>query len=241
MIPTFDVVAGLAEVTLDVRIRGRSAPHFHSRYAVGIFRDAGATHCRDARWEIKPGDIVVHAPREPHWGEADGECAQDFFYVAPEFLDRTFDAREGFAFRAPVIADAPLAEELSRALRGTPAELERAIERLFATHAVRIDAPLVAAPVDVPLDRPVAELSADAGLSRAHYSRRFLREQGLSPRDFRRQSRVLAACELIAEGVDLAESAQRAGFADQPHMTRQFRSILGITPSAVRRARAFKT
>jgi AraC-like DNA-binding protein len=37
---------------------------------------------------------------------------------------------------------------------------------------------------------------------------------------------------MIQAGAELADAAAGAGFADQAHMTRQFRQILGVTPGA---------
>src|SRR3712207_7247677 len=53
------------------------------------------------------------------------------------------------------------------------------------------------------------------------------RAVGLSPVDHRRQLRVMAARAMIEAGDRLAEEAAPAGFADQAHMTRDFRKILG--------------
>jgi AraC-like DNA-binding protein len=242
----YHLVPGLAEVTLDVTIRNCCPPHFHERYAVGIFRGAGATHCRGRQWAIAPGQIVVHRPGEVHRGEAEGDCVQDFLYVATEFLKARFRSAEPRSFRSPVIDDPALALALVAALRraadGAADELATAIDRLFRVHGTRSPQaePSGRQPLEWTegidaLQLPVARLSEVAGYSRAYFSRLFHRNVGLSPRDFRRQARVLAACDLITSGVELAESAARAGFADQPHMTRQLRSILGVTPSALRR------
>lgn len=234
---SFRVIPGLAELTLDISMRGRSAEHFHSRWAIGVFRNDAATHCRGQRWDIRAGNIVVHAPFEAHWGEALDGCIQDFFYVAPELVARLCDVAPGYAFRKPVVVDALLGSDLMLGLRESPERLERAIVQLFARHAEPSHATSTraAAPGPLALDRAVATGSARAGVSRTHFSRKFRSETGLSPRDFRRQQRVLAAWCLILDGSDLAEAAARAGFSDQPHMTRQFREILGVTPGALRR------
>jgi len=38
-------------------------------------------------------------------------------------------------------------------------------------------------------------------------------------------------------GAPLADAAFGSGYADQPHMTREFRELVGITPAAFRRGR----
>lgn len=42
--------------------------------------------------------------------------------------------------------------------------------------------------------------------------------------------RLARARTLIKNGVPLAETAARAGFADQSHLTRQFKRAFGLTP-----------
>jgi len=84
----------------------------------------------------------------------------------------------------------------------------------------------------VELTLRISDQAAAAGLSRAHHSRTFHEKVGLSPLDYRRQMRVLTARSLIEAGTTLADAAAAAGFSDQPHMSRQFRRVLGVTPTA---------
>lgn len=83
---------------------------------------------------------------------------------------------------------------------------------------------------DISLDR----LSAVANLSPFHFIRVFARETGLSPHRFLSQLRVRRARKMIEQGMALADTAYAAGFADQSHLTRHFKSIWGITPGKYR-------
>ena len=47
--------------------------------------------------------------------------------------------------------------------------------------------------------------------------------------------RVEQACRLLSEGRTAAETATCCGFADQAHLTREFKRRLGITPGRYRR------
>jgi AraC-like DNA-binding protein len=76
----------------------------------------------------------------------------------------------------------------------------------------------------------LAELAADAGMSRFQLLRGFASEVGLPPHAYRMQRRVAVARRFIAGGLPLADAAAAAGFADQSHMTRAFVSFLGVTP-----------
>jgi AraC-like DNA-binding protein len=42
-------------------------------------------------------------------------------------------------------------------------------------------------------------------------------------------------CQLISKGYTLVDTALEAGFADQSHLTRQFKSLFGITPGEFKR------
>lgn len=84
----------------------------------------------------------------------------------------------------------------------------------------------------------LAEIAADTGLGADHFSRMFKQETGLSPYQFVIRRRVDRARHLLAETVvPIAEIAHECGFADQVHLTRAFRRIVGTTPGAYRRER----
>jgi AraC-like DNA-binding protein len=75
-----------------------------------------------------------------------------------------------------------------------------------------------------------------AGISREGFTRRFSRLVGLTPHAYRIVTRLNAARCLLASDVAPAEAAADAGFADQSHLGRAFRSHFGTTPGAYRRA-----
>lgn len=80
----------------------------------------------------------------------------------------------------------------------------------------------------------VDELAAEVGWSRRHLVNRFTAEYGLPPRDVARLHRFGAAQDLARRGMPWAEVANRAGYADQPHLSREFRHFTGQTPTAWR-------
>lgn len=86
------------------------------------------------------------------------------------------------------------------------------------------------------LDPPSLQaLSAPLGLSRYQLLRRFTEVYGLPPHAWLRAYRLERARTLIAQGVPLAVTAAECGFADQSHMTRTFRTLLGYSPGASQR------
>ena len=73
-------------------------------------------------------------------------------------------------------------------------------------------------------------LAEETGWSRRHLSQRFREEIGLTPKAFGRLLRFQRAIELLREGEPLADAAFAAGYADQPHMNRDFRAFYGAPP-----------
>jgi len=92
--------------------------------------------------------------------------------------------------------------------------------------------------VDANLGRTVRtrDLAASARLSASYFSQTFRASVGQSPHAFVMRRRVERAQELML-GTDkpLSEIALDCGLADQPHLTRLFRRIVGTSPAAWRR------
>jgi AraC-like DNA-binding protein len=64
----------------------------------------------------------------------------------------------------------------------------------------------------------------------------FRRNQGCTVGEYVRRLRLdFAVDALVNPHSSLAEVASAAGFADQSHLTRTFRSYFGVTPSEYRR------
>jgi len=78
----------------------------------------------------------------------------------------------------------------------------------------------------------VGELAREVGLSPNYFSQMFREETGQPPHDFLLSRRVDAAKEQLANGGTPADVAANTGFADQSHLTREFRRRTGETPAA---------
>ena len=153
-----------------------------------------------------------------------------------------------------------LAQEIRRVLRDEDASDPRYVETLAESLLVRAAA-VAASPqsaaathaltphklrrlttfIDANLDRPlqVAELAAEVGLSRAHFTRAFQSAVGQTPHRFvlsRRLEEVRVALEATAD--DLSTLAVRYGFSSHAHMSSAFRAAYGATPSSYRRGLA---
>lgn len=77
----------------------------------------------------------------------------------------------------------------------------------------------------------VDDLAAISGLSRAQLNRIIKSRTGLSTYRWVLQERIAHAKALLSEGKGFAEVAVLAGFADQAHFNRVFKSITGQVPS----------
>ena len=76
------------------------------------------------------------------------------------------------------------------------------------------------------------ELADAAGLSPFHFARQFKTATGHPPHEYLIRLRVDRARELMRREREwtMAAVAQDAGFADQSHMARHFKRVLGVTP-----------
>ncbi|MFD0419791.1 AraC family transcriptional regulator [Streptomyces sp. NPDC127108] len=87
---------------------------------------------------------------------------------------------------------------------------------------------------DVLTPPTLAQLAAELGLSRYQLLRAFRTTMGMPPYAWLAQHRVTRARALLESGLRPAAVAGRVGFADQAHLTRWFRRVVGVTPAAYR-------
>jgi len=80
------------------------------------------------------------------------------------------------------------------------------------------------------------EIAGEIGLSRFHFLRLFKASTGFSPHAYLIMRRLELVRTLIQQGFSLSLAAHEAGFADQSHMTRQFKAAYGITPGQFQQA-----
>ena len=118
--------------------------------------------------------------------------------------------------------DARLLARLEVALAARPVEglaalARRAADRI-AAHAGR---------------EPIADVARAFGVSVRTLERAFREHVGPSPKRFARIARLNAAHSLLVTGASGAQVALAAGYADQPHMVREFRALAGVTPGAL--------
>lgn len=71
------------------------------------------------------------------------------------------------------------------------------------------------------------------GLSARSVERRVSRATGLTRGAITRIRRAERAVDLLSRGVSPADVSRQAGYADQPHLTRSLKRLMGRTPSQI--------
>jgi AraC-like DNA-binding protein len=245
-------------------------PHMHESFTIGVML-AGSERflCGSTEYLAPAGSIAVLNPGVIHRGGPgpEGWWTYRMVYPSQALIDGL--ARELWGpqvgsiwFPEVLVHDPELAQSLAALQEdlGETDSLERgtALYCVLTTLLVR-HAKVSGAPRPVGQERSAVararrhleenfassvtldELGRVARLSPCHLLRVFHGEIGLPPHAYLRQLRVNRAKELLSRGVATAEVATAAGFADQSHLTRPFKRIVGITPAAYGRAITFKT
>lgn len=77
-----------------------------------------------------------------------------------------------------------------------------------------------------------SQLAQQSGWSTRHLRRLLLHESGVTPRTARRLARFeRSLADVRRRHLPLAAAAARHGYADQAHLTRDWRELLGVTPT----------
>ena len=235
-----------------------SEPHTEASTLLIVVLDGTMTERRGRKSVLcEPGTLVVLPREEPFAHRFDESGARLFVtQLGPAWAERmrAFGVSEPAApvylrsGRANAIAGDLLAEfragddasslaiqgytlalsgEIARAGERTersarPPWLVRATERLHASAGGDVE---------------MAAIAAEVGVHPVHLARTFREHHGTTMGDYLRRLRVeRARAQLAATAKPLSQIALEAGFADQAHFTRVFRTIVGATPGAYRRA-----
>jgi AraC-like DNA-binding protein len=153
---------------------------------------------------------------------------------AADFTDRTVPLGKALgadeaALLARVIAEP---DEAAR-VAVLAAALEQAVDPQRRLPAAEVAGVARLAEEDRAVQR-LGDLCERAGTGPRTLQRKFLQYAGVSPTWVIRRYRLLEAAESVREGkpVSWAEIAAGLGYADQAHLTRDFRAAIGQTPAA---------
>ena len=127
---------------------------------------------------------------------------------------------------SPIVIEGLMLEMFGEAARARVASFEpRWLRDVRQAIATNLDAKVT-----------LSALARGANVHPAHLARAFRRHFGKTVGDAIRESRVEKAKERIAAGDALINVALDCGFSDQSHLTRTFRRLTGMTPTAFQRA-----
>jgi AraC-like DNA-binding protein len=147
-------------------------------------------------------------------------------------------AEHGDGLASSSLLNAALARLLcAHAARG-PAARQASVQRSSAPRAPRVVSTVGDLLTERMADPPtLAELAAMTGLSQFALLRAFRCETGLPPHAYLNQQRVRQARVLLDGGLAPADVAAQTGFADQAHLSRHFKRVVGVPPGAYQRER----
>jgi AraC-like DNA-binding protein len=231
-------------------------PHRHDTYAIGVtLGGVQSFDYRGARADSTRGNVIVLHPDEVHDGRAGAATGFHYrmLYIAPRLIREALGEE---AASLPFVRNAVSAyPRLLAALRPALEEIDRSFEALECDQIVLgiAEALLALDPsakrasqatsctvavdrarefLDANFARVVGseELETVTGLDRYALARHFRSRLGTSPYRYLTMRRLDNAKASIRAGLSLAEAALACGFADQSHMTRQFKLAYGLPP-----------
>lgn len=239
--------------------------HTHEGFAIGVIERGAETFYYRGAMHIAPaGSVVVVSPDELHTGQAavDNGWSYRMMYPTADLLARIASELAGNPrgipyFDVPVYYD----EVVFNALRSAHIALEQshsALERESCLmHALALlvrrhaeDRPSLAKSglahnalrqaqdylrANYADDISLEQLAQVVYLSPFHLSRLFREQLGLPPHTYLNQIRVNRAKTLLNTGLSLTEVAHTVGFADQSHLTKAFKRVVGVPPGQYRK------
>lgn len=142
-----------------------------------------------------------------------------------------------FPFTAPlaVAATGAIAQLAARAIGGEAdaiAELRARLGLATAPLSTKMAAIVRAIEADPMMRMSQTELARRLGMERTQALRRFKAATGLTFRAFKLWSGLQHAARQIEAGVLVRTAAMDGGFADTAHLSRSFRALFGLSPSA---------
>ncbi|CAN7190082.1 AraC family transcriptional regulator [Pseudomonas sp. PSB11] len=246
----------------------RFAPHVHDGYVIGmIMAGAQRYRYRGAEHLAGSGTLVLINPDELHTGHKgteDGWLYRAFYPDSGQILsllaELELPTHNLPAFGATLYRDQDLVNgfcQLHRLLESPATALQQQtawrelmlslLQRHAAVpvagkpgkehRAVKLAKELLQAQLTAPPS--LEELAAAVNLSPFHFARVFRRATGMPPHTWLMQQRIARARALLQGGCLPLEVATQLGFADQSHLSRQFKQVYGVGPGAYRSARQF--
>lgn len=246
-------------VAVEASSRHSFGRHTHDQFGIGVLL-RGAQDSASGRGPVRAmaGHMITVNPNEVHDGRPVGGQVRAWrmLYLDTALIARTAQAMghgAGVEFMHPVLSHAPAATAFGRLYTALTQPCQEPCQDILEQELFQILSPLLASArptpagllskelarakerIDAHPQIPVslAELAAEAGLSRFHFLRAFKAANQLPPHAYRLQRQLHMARRLIMAGHPVVQASHLAGFADQSHLTRHFVSNYGLTPGTL--------
>jgi AraC-like DNA-binding protein len=240
------------EIHRGVRVTHPHPRHWHEEFHVcAVTGGGGYIDVKGVSHFTPKGTLIIVEPGEVHSNHAtDGGCTYVNIYVPPELIN----AREEGVIQEshfPVLIEndsvvAEFVEMVNRLQSSHALERESALRIFFHQLAARYGGMLtppqrcreanalrqVRDYLEDNFDREIAlrELSELTNLSPYYVNRAFRLAYGIPPHAYLIQARIARAKRMLRQKWPIAHVAYRTGFADQAHLTRHFKRMVGVTP-----------
>lgn len=202
--------------------RHRHDGSFAALVLAGSYTEAG-----DTGWHtVEPGDVIIHRTHESHLDRFGARGAEVLVLPLPDGWCGATHGR---------VADADL---IARLAHQDPRDAVHALmNTVVPCIAPDRDWPgLLADALIADPDLKLARWAITQGLHPGTLGRGFRQQFGVTPAHFRSNVRLHRALRALNhQDAMLGDIAATAGFADQAHMSRTFRRLIGLTPAATAR------
>ena len=239
--------------------------HMHDSYVLGVVTQGVARFTTSAgtRW-VPPMNISVIHPQQAHAGPVhhhqaitQSNCYPSVSLMQSVAADELGRHQQMPCFDSQVLPDQPLAQAIldlhDQLCQCSTTEAPTREARLIlaylmdryatfipeeeywqSTGTIRRVCDFLRTHYSEPISIQQLTRVAD-GISEVHLIRRFRQQVGMPPYAYLTYRRVEEAKQRLQQHQPTAQTALDVGFADQSHLTRQFKKILGVTPGAYRR------
>jgi len=235
--------------------------HTHPAHSIGVIT-RGETNFtlypagQEEKIAARAGEVVLINPGEVHACNPlpGSDFAYYMLYIGAGFVEK-LDPHGRLIFNTPLLRDPWLHSELlshckllfqpERQIQA--AHLQDLLANIFFLYAESSQPAEGAEPdagrlelarqhllSNLSEDTPLQTLAQISGLSPYYFVRAFHQRYGLPPHTYKLQERIHLAMRQLKAGQPLAQVALQAGFADQSHFTRKFKTLVGTTPGHYR-------
>ncbi len=226
--------------------------HLHTCATYYLVLDGSVQeHCGKISSEHRSGDLIYFPPDEPHREELQGSKGV-LIEVVPELVKQSVGCDSlprysmglgapGFVLASRMLAELRYADQYSPSvIQALAVELLVALCRKKRSTAStppwvkRVTEYLRTAGVVQP---SLGDLAKEVGVHPVSVARAFRRHYGCTIGEFVRTNRIQAACEKLRHSrLTIGEIAHETGFADQSHLTRCFKKVMGVSPGEYKRS-----